>query len=614
MELFSQFSDHAHTKHVLDKYNESEELVISSISDAENINQNLIDCPSGAYPITVIIEKVEHLTGGDIDNTFEVTWDVYSLNETLAVASVEELGEASASNKTYAAQLFSVEQGTDTTYATDSFLYILGPCRTGCFRPHYSGDGIYGCVYASLTTDDSVSQIAMFNNSCLAAPQNAALDTWWIYSEQELRDGLAAKVAGESHFVIEADITMASADQPFEVNGGGPLDPGLPRRVLLTSGAGCVRNSTSGEQLTRCAVDGSGITPLFEFGADRDSSDILHNEVLVVDGLVLTNGTAAEGCGGALRLRRGSLVILRNTLVLGNRAGRGGVICGVPSIYTTYRALFTESEFLENHALELSSSSSSRRRKLLSHTTTNSAGVALCGYCTLVVRGCLVKNNTAEGNGGVLYLDWRNSIWLYDTIFMQNSQGLEDGSLSDGGVIAGSNYNNGSLYIEGCNFDRNSAQVYGGAIAITDSSLWVVNSSFVSNVALGLTQSAVAGAVYLSSGYGARRFPAVLDGCTFAENMAQGVGGAIMIADSMDPEYAEREHVLIHSTFINNTADDGGAVAIECDQSFHIHSCNLLDNSARIRGGAMSLGTVTTSASFAVTIESSSFSRNAALE
>ncbi|KAK3266735.1 hypothetical protein CYMTET_24666 [Cymbomonas tetramitiformis] len=588
-ELFQEFGGYGYTKHVIDSYDENEDLVMTSQPLAEAASPTGSNCSEGTYPVTIVVEPAEHLTDMYYDMPFEITWHIYRLNDAHSVGDRSPLSELEI-RKTelvsvggnfaapsplclnvtdaYGLQLFATENHTTTTL--DSFLYVLGPCSAGCFRPHYSA-GVSGCVLGSLSSDYDRAYYLTFNSFCLVASEDAALDSREIFTEQELRDGLGEKQAGTSHFTLQRNLTMAPSLGAFSVSGlGHPLAPGLPRRVVLTSGGSC---GAAG----RCMLDGVGRTALFEFGAERIGTDELRNEVLVVDSLILANGSAP--CGGVFKARRGSFLILRNSLVLGNRAGKGAVLCAVPTIFAGYRALLQTSHFSLNHAAAWMGLGQ----------LTGAGGVVVCAQCTLVVRGCEMWDNSADMLGGTVALETRSSVWIYDTVFRGNAAGGSLGlqGLGMGGAVGGSNSHNGTLYIEGCSFEGNLAEYTGGALHVSDTNLWLINSSFTNNSVTRLAATS-GGAVCIARNSGWRRVPALVEGCVFANNTAiSGAGGALSNHDLLEPGFRHRVHVMSRCSFLGNTAEYGGAVILNLEQSFCVHASTFTDNSATSQGGAM---------------------------
>eukprot|EP00854_Cymbomonas_tetramitiformis_P021891 gene21891-26360_t len=635
------FGQPGFTKHALDVYDEKQELVVNSNAEADSINNRgqeaSAECPDDKLEVTVVVEPVEHLTSiarGVSDETFEITWDIYQLSTGTVVptdkplselVTLAETGEATllsagghlsgpvttcaSSSHTYALQLF-VEDGNIATGFDDldSFLYVIGPCNVGCFQPHYVANGGEGCVLASISSHDAKTRFITFQST-------------------ELRDALETPFIGTRRYVLEADIAMAAVQRPFVVLGNRssahPLSPGLPQRVILTSGEGCW--NAGGDDSGRCTIDGQDTTALFQFGADIYGDDGgVHNEVLVVDGLILANGFEGSGCGGTFKVRTGALVIVRNTLITGSKALSGGVICAYPSIYAGFRVLFANSQLQNNVAhkdiADFSSSQapSGGRRRLQGHLTMASGSVLLCGYCTAVIRQCRFENNLAGGRGGVLFIDWRVSLWIYDSAFLRNVQSTPLTRNGYGGVLGGSGHQNGTLYIEGSHFEGNSADSGGGAIRVSEIQMHVVNSSFINNSALGSPSyvggaPVVGGGITVTNDYSGspRRFPMRMEGCHFIGNAATSLGGALHISDIVDTEYSSRRFNILDCVFINNTAEKGGALVLTSDVSVLVLSTTFTRNRAEDQAGGLLVQTSGDRGS-TVDVTSSLFSGNQA--
>lgn len=122
------------------------------------------------------------------------------------------------------------------------------------------------------------------------------------------------------------------------------------------------------------------------------------------------------------------------------------------------------------------------------------------------------------------------------------------------------------LTIDDCGFVNNHSDLHGGAICTFDVSANIVNTHFVTNSAMS------GGAVSVQHfGSGGR-----ILGCRFDGNSATERGGAVEFISSLrvDVEF---------STFVNNVADQGGALYGYPS----IRRCTLTANEAKTRGGAI---------------------------
>lgn len=154
------------------------------------------------------------------------------------------------------------------------------------------------------------------------------------------------------------------------------------------------------------------------------------------------------------------------------------------------------------------------------------------------------SNNTALAYGGAVFMSGAvsNGFGLVPVAFIGNSAGSAGGAVFLSGVGIGPS-------LVGVTFTSNSAQV-GGAVYTTGS---------------GTTISAVSG----------EEFPTMYDTCTFEGNIAQASGGAIESAASKD--------LVINSTFVRNTAREGGALRLAGTAA--LTGCTFIENHAEERGG-----------------------------
>lgn len=186
-------------------------------------------------------------------------------------------------------------------------------------------------------------------------------------------------------------------------------------------------------------------------------------------------------------------------------------------------------------------------------------GAAIYNDADLTVINCTFTNNNATNMGGAIYS--KGNLVILDSTFINNHAKY-------GGAIEN---NVGNLTINNSTFIENSG-IFIGAIDITKGNCTITNSTFEKNTAM------MAGAVYDDDGIltisdsiftnnsasiaGAVRGGTCIN-CTFTENSAVFVGGALSESDA------------INSTFIRNHAETGGAMS-----GGNIINCEFIDNEA----------------------------------
>ena len=181
----------------------------------------------------------------------------------------------------------------------------------------------------------------------------------------------------------------------------------------------------------------------------------------------------------------------------------------------------------------------------------------------LYVRNCLFENNTSNSSG-VFYLDELGSGQILDSVFRNNV-------VTDTGAPIILDASSPAI-IKNCLFEGNSG-VKGGAIHIKvfdysyRSSASITDCNFTKNKA-----SLYGGAIY--SKYGLTN----IDNCRFADNSAGTYGGAIFTKLG--------ELKLTDSYFSGNSAKYGGALFLK-DEKINVVNTQFVKNSASVKAGAV---------------------------
>ncbi|WP_405292881.1 hypothetical protein [Methanobrevibacter sp.] len=169
----------------------------------------------------------------------------------------------------------------------------------------------------------------------------------------------------------------------------------------------------------------------------------------------------------------------------------------------------------------------------------------------LVLNG---NNHTIYANGARTFvaLEIVRDVYIYNLNF-ENIYSPEFLETYDGNALyyGGALINTGSIYLENCTFINNFALVLGGAILNADyATLYLNNCKFINN--------------------------SVLDTDEYFDDEDLVGGGAIA---------AYGRAMIINSTFENNFGNDGGAIATSCES--YIYDCTFVNNRATTRGGAI---------------------------
>jgi hypothetical protein len=173
---------------------------------------------------------------------------------------------------------------------------------------------------------------------------------------------------------------------------------------------------------------------------------------------------------------------------------------------------------------------------------------------------------------------------------------ITGGRIKDYGADIYNQDSNASLTISGCvvsGADTEDAG-YGGAVDSFGAPLFIRDSTFVGN------EGETGGAIWA----GGDEMPLVIEASTFAENVANGDGGAVAV----EVEHGS-EHRIVDSTFVSNRATEGGgAVEVSAgnEAAVLIANSTFTGNQAVDAGGALGVG----ADSLEVTIEDSTVAGN----
>ena len=314
--------------------------------------------------------------------------------------------------------------------------------------------------------------------------------------------------------------------------------------------------------------------------------NITNGAHVTLNGITFINGkiTSADGNGGSI-LSDGELTIYNCTFMYNTATkGEGG------AIYTSAEANITKSTFKFNKV-----------------GASKNGGAVHIGANSIISNSTFI-NNTAGGVGsGGSSNEGGGAVHAGDNLIVKNHSNFINNSVagsSDGGAISAGNnakisnstfenckstYRGGALrmlansVVSDCNFTDNIGGQYGGAIS-SNVNLEVYNSRFVHNT-LSMSNSA-GGAINIRSDVAIK----LISNCTFINNTAD-VGGAIKTTGGMN---------IIGSRFINNSAGYGGAIAgaekgKTTNNLVNLTNCSFIGNDATGatdgNGGAVYAGT-----------------------
>ncbi|WP_409200701.1 hypothetical protein [Methanobrevibacter sp. DSM 116169] len=230
----------------------------------------------------------------------------------------------------------------------------------------------------------------------------------------------------------------------------------------------------------------------------------------------------------------------------------------------------------------------------------------------VTIKDSEFKNNFALG-GGAIYTDYTNAPYgAASDLLIYNCNFINNRAIVSGGAVGA--YGNNTKIVKS-NFISNSAYndrdigrnfAYGGAIQlgmdIPNHYAYCINSTFINNYAITLHEGA-----YSHGGAGCVRDGDFYIDCIFINNTADEGGALTIHADCIISncsfinntatklyggaigtgwDYEDMELIIENSNFENNKAPIGGAIQI-MGENIDINNCNFSNNLAFVNGGAI---------------------------
>ena len=156
-------------------------------------------------------------------------------------------------------------------------------------------------------------------------------------------------------------------------------------------------------------------------------------------------------------------------------------------------------------------------------------------------ENCTFTGNHAKSSGGAIYMGSASN-----SSFTDNRAGDDGGAIFKGGAI-------------NCTFTNNTAKDHGGAIHHGDEKFTAINCTFTGNSAVD------GGATYSLDVFN----------CIFTKNHADDCGGAVFDSDSTN------------CTFIGNTAKRHAGAIYGGSEGYNTYNCTFIGNSATYDGGGI---------------------------
>ena len=281
-------------------------------------------------------------------------------------------------------------------------------------------------------------------------------------------------------------------------------------------------------------------------------------------------------------------VIVKNSSFTKNSAREGGAIYADSSNVVISTSTFTDNaaKFGMGGAI-FSSKWINIENSTFLRNTANAKGGAV--YANFIQFGSNVFfiNNTAKDHGGAVYTNYISTD-IYNINFNGNKV------TSDFGGAIYINKKSGDVSFINSTFIANSATAGDGGAIFSDSgstNIILINSTFKNNYANGGKEKRYGGAVRCKN-------KLIVDNCTFIDNWAENLGGAI---------YTDLLDSIKNSVFISNHAKEGGAIYVNNKCTISITNSYFSSNKATSgRGGAI----YTDSKSASLTINNNVFLGN----
>ena len=272
-------------------------------------------------------------------------------------------------------------------------------------------------------------------------------------------------------------------------------------------------------------------------------------------------------------------VIVKNSSFTKNTANKGGAIYADSSNVVISTSIFTDNtaKSFGGGAIYSSKWTHIENSTFLRNTADAKGGAILTNYIQFG-QNVFFINNTAKDHGGAVYTDF-----ISNNVCNINFYGNKVTKDFGGAIYI--NKKSGNVFFINSTFTGNSATAGDGGAIYSDSgstNIILINSTFKNNFANGGKEKRYGGAVRCCN-------KLTVDNCTFIDNWAENLGGAI---------YTNTIDSIKNSVFISNHAKEGGAIYVNNKCTISITNTYFSSNKATDgRGGAIYTDSKSTSLS-----------------
>lgn len=312
------------------------------------------------------------------------------------------------------------------------------------------------------------------------------------------------------------------------------------------------------------------------------------------EGNMATNGGALALYASSLDFPEGAIARISGSTFRGNSAsleaaGASTAVGGAihadrkVSLWVGNSTLEGNSAATEGGAIYLASLSMATIEDSIISTNSSGkhGGAITLRSSTLAIDGTTITGNTAQSNGGAVYVSYQSNIDANSTLSITGSTISANESEGNGGAIYFTRRNidgvtdKEHLRIKDTDFISNRAANGGAMFTVADVMVYLKNVQFEANSA-DKTDSGIGGAYYIAGSI------VEMDGATFTSNSATASGGAVSIDD-------DTVIVMNAITASKNSAGNLGGFIYAAGGAITIYNSEVLENTAVKQGGAIYL-------------------------
>ena len=429
--------------------------------------------------------------------------------------------------------------GFGTIYIKDSAQYSINNCTFISNVASFDGGAIYNGVKENTLT---IKNSKFINNAAEQDDGGAIFSRGSLIIENSYFEGNKASVDGGA---IYCENSIDVINTKFISNQLSKID------VKHTSYGGAIRS----------------------YGA------------VVAENCLFSNNVAGDYGGAIIGFTD---IIVKNSSFIKNSAVKGGAIYSDSSNVIISTSTFTDNVAKSDGGGAIFSSKWTHieNSTFLRNSADGKGGAVLTNYIQFGENVFFI-NNTAKDHGGAVYTDY-----ISNTV--RNINFIGNKVTADFGGAIYINKKSADVSFINSTFISNSAIAGDGGAIHSDSgstNIFLINSLFKNNYANGGKEKRYGGAVRCKNRL-------AVDNCTFIDNWAENLGGAI---------YTDLVDSIKNSVFISNRAKEGGAIYVNNKCTMSITNSYFNNNKATDgRGGAI----YTDSKSTSLTIDNNVFLAN----